>query len=257
LYSVKTARVLIPIPAYGFDPSETSIPWKTLSAKGYRVVFATPKGDAAAADEIMLTGKSLGVLKGLLAARSDAVLAYREMEQDAEYRNPVSYADLGAEDFTGLFLPGGHDKGVREYLESETLQNLVVAFITSGKAVGAICHGVLLAARSKDPVSGGSVLRGFKVTSLLKFQELAAWRLTRLWLGDYYLTYPGTTVEDEVRSLLAPDGSFLRGPLPLWRDSPERLQRGFSVRHGRLITARWPGDVYNVSLGFASMLDEA
>jgi hypothetical protein len=58
-----------------------------------------------------------------------------------------------------------------------------------------------LAARSSFR-PGKSVLYGKKTTALTKQMELIAWRLTRLYLGDYYRTYP-TTVEDEVRSALA------------------------------------------------------
>jgi protease I len=44
---------------------------------------------------------------------------------------------------------------------------------------------VLLAARSSlDP--GKSVLYGKKTTALTKQMELITWRLTRLYLGDYY-----------------------------------------------------------------------
>ncbi len=253
---MKPARILMPVPTYGFDPTEAAIPWKILSAKGHRVLFATPRGTPGTADSIMLTGKRLGIWKGVLAARPDAVAAYREMERDAAFGKPLGYAELRVEDFDGIFLPGGHDKGVREYLESETLQGLVAAFITGGKAVGAVCHGVLLAARSTDPATGRSVLAGATVTSLLRSQELLAWRLTRLWLGDYYLTYPGTTVEDEVRSALTAGGRFLRGPLPLRRDDLAHPERGFSVRDANLVTARWPGDAHNLTLAFAALIHE-
>jgi protease I len=72
------------------------------------------------------------------------------------------------DDFDGLVLPGGHDKGVKEYLESKTLQQQVVAFFNATKPVGAICHGVVLAARSIDPVSNQSVLFDYKTTSLIE-----------------------------------------------------------------------------------------
>ena len=52
-------------------------------------------------------------------------------------------------------------------------------FLRAGKPVGAICDGVLLAARSSlHP--GKSVLHGKKTTALTKQMELIAWRLTRL-----------------------------------------------------------------------------
>ena len=46
----------------------------------------------------------------------------------------------------------------------------------NGRSAGAICHGVLLAARSSLH-SGKSVLYGKKTTALTKQMELIAWRL--------------------------------------------------------------------------------
>jgi len=52
------------------------------------------------------------------------------------------------------------------------------------------------------------------------------------------------TVQDEVMSSLASPGDFLAGPRSVFRDSPKRLERGFVVRDGNYISARWPGDVH-------------
>ncbi len=95
------------------------------------------------------------------------------------------------------------------------LQALVVDFFTAEKPVGAICHGVILVARSVNPETGKSVIHDYKTTALLKSQELSAYKMTRLWLKDYYLTYPEKTVEDEVRSVLSDSGNFNRGSTPI------------------------------------------
>jgi protease I len=94
-------------------------------------------------------------------------------------------------------IAGGHAPGMRVYLGTGVLQSAVADFFAQKKPVGAICHGVLLAARSSIH-PGKSVLYGKKTTALTKQMELIAWRLTRLYLDDYYRTYQ-TTVEDEVR----------------------------------------------------------
>jgi hypothetical protein len=107
---------------------------------------------------------------------------------------------------------------MREYLESNGLQSIVARFFARNQPVGAICHGVLLAARSRG-AKGRSVLYGKRTTALTKFMELTAWALTRLYLGDYYRTY-STTVEDEVRAALAAPEHFIRGPISINRDSP-------------------------------------
>ena len=218
------------------------------------VVFATPDGNIATADTVMLSGNSLGILKPILRARKDAVDAHAEMEVSDAYCQPLKYVDAHEKEFDAMFLPGGHDKSVKEYLESEELQSLVADFFAAGKTVGAICHGVVLAARSTNPDTGKSVLHDYRTTALLKSQELSAYKLTRMWLRDYYLTYPGKTVEDEVRSVLCDPENFERGPTPIFRDSLEHLDRGFVVQDRNYLSARWPGDVYSISLKMTEML---
>lgn len=249
-------RILVPVPAYGFDPTEVAIPWKLISEKDLEIVFITPEGKKASADRLMLNGEKLGIWKSLLRARQDAVDAYYEMEKNELFCNPLKYIDAQEKSFDAILLPGGHDKEVKEYLESEALHHLVVDFFIAQKPVGAICHGVVLAARSINSDTGKSVIHNYKTTSLLQSQELLAYNLTRLWLKDYYLTYPGITVEYEVKSVLSDSNNFLKGPAPLLRDSYEHLKRGFIVRDRNYLSARWPGDAYNFSLEFIRMVQD-
>jgi len=248
------SKVLVPIPSYGFDPTEVAIPWKWLSQKNHEVVFATPDGKKASPDNCMLTGDGLGIWKSTLRARQDAVAACREMDGDAAFCNPLTYADLEEGDFDAIYLPGGHDKRVKDFLESPSLQRLVADFFAAEKPVAAICHGVVLAARSKNCETGQSVIHDYKTTALLKSQERLAYTMTCLWMQDYYLTYPEMTVEDEVRSALSDGRNFVAGPQPILRDSVDHLGRGFVVRDRNYLSARWPGDVYNISLRFEEML---
>lgn len=247
-------KTLIPLPSYGFDPTEVAVPWSILTQQRFPIYFATPQGKKAAADELMLTGNKLGIWKKILRAREDAVIAYKEMEKSDEFSNPLTYEAAKEHNFDALLLPGGHDKGVKEYIESKHLQSLVVNFFRANKPVAAICHGVLLAARSIDDVTGKSVLYDYETTSLLKSQELNAWRLTRMWLKDYYRTYPEITVQNEVTSVLSNKKRFIKGPTPLHRDDLQNLKKGFTVRDRNYLSARWPGDVYNFSLEFINML---
>ena len=55
---------------------------------------------------------------------------------------------------------------MRPYLESALLQAKVAQAFHYRLPVGAICHGVLLAARSTDPGTGRSVLHGHRTTAL-------------------------------------------------------------------------------------------
>ena len=249
-------KVLVPLPRYGCDPSEVAIPWLLLNDKQFEITFITPDGNVAVTDEIMLTGKSLGLLKPILQARQDAVDAYHRMEKSLSFKSPLKYTDVSANEFDGLLLPGGHDKGVKEYLESDVLQKLVVDFFSENKPVAAVCHGVLIPARSIDAETQKSVIHHYKCTGLLKRQELTAYSLTRLWLGEYYLTYPQTTTEDELISALACKTQFIEGSLPLFRDDLQNLSRGHIVKDRNYLSARWPGDIYKFSLEFIDMLTD-
>ena len=246
------ATVLMPLPARDFDPTESGVPWKLLSERGHRVVFATPDGKPAQADPRMLDGAGLGLLKPFLAANRHGRGAYRAMAASAAFRAPLRYEQIEANDFDGLLLPGGHAPGMREYLESHILHGVVSSMFLARKSVGAICHGVVLVARSLG-ADGLSVLHGRQTTALLQSQELLAWNLTRAWLGDYYRTYP-QTVQAEVTEALASPSDFLTGPLPLRRDTDDNPSRGFALRDGNYVSARWPGDAHRFAETFCALL---
>jgi protease I len=246
------ATILMPLPDEGFDPTETGVPWRVLRQASHNVVFATPTANISRADPRLLTGEGLGLFAPILKADKNGRSSYAAMSTSAEFHQPLSYADVRVEEFDGLILPGGHAKEMRPYLESNLLQALTADFFLQGKPTGAICHGVLLAARSREP-NGKSILYGRRTTALTRFMELTAWALTCLYLGNYYRTYR-TTVEDQVRSALAERDDFIRGPMPMVRDSPDRLSAGFTVRDGNYLSARWPGDVHRFASEYTSMI---
>jgi len=179
------SKVLIAIPEFEYDPSETAIPWKSLSQANHDITFATPRGKNEGADPIMLTGNGLGIIKILLMADKNALNAYKQMEQSNSFKSPIAYSQIDPSNFDLLLLPGGHAKGVREYLESPILSEVVAHFFDEGKPLGAVCHGALLPARCVNKSTGKTYLNDYKSTGLLKSQELAAWNMTRLWMGDY------------------------------------------------------------------------
>lgn len=242
----------MPLPTQDFDPTESSVPWKVLTEAGHHVVIATPTAQMPRADTRMVTGEGLGPLKPFLAADRHGRLAYLEMQACPCFRAPRPYNGLRAEEFDAMLLPGGHAPGMREYLESKVLQGLVTAMFATDKPVAAVCHGVLVVGRALG-ADGRSVLHGRRTTALLASQELLAWNLTRLWLGDYYRTYP-QTVQAELCEALASPTHFVAGPLPLRSDRPGNLGPGFALRDGNYLSARWPGDVHRFAHDFAAML---
>jgi hypothetical protein len=155
------------------------------------------------------------------------------MEQDAAFKAPLAWRDVRRGNFDGLLLPGGHRaRGMRDYLESEILQKLVSEFFAAGLPVAAICHGVLLAARSRAADGRHSVLFGRRTTALTWALERKGWtagRIFRFWDPNYYRTYddgPGKpagymSVQQEVTRALARPEDFLDVPA----DAPTTLAR--------------------------------
>lgn len=278
--------VLIPIPDRDFDPTEVAVSWRVLTRNGHRVIFATESGTPAVADDIMVTGRGLDLWSALpvlgsipiiglmLRANKDGRRAYQDMLRSAEYQRPITWSQADLDDIDALLLPGGHRaRGMRSYIDSGILQRLVVDAFTSGVMVAAICHGVLLAARSIDPATGHSVLYGRKTTALTWALERTAWQLTRLTrLSDpnYYRTYteePGQpggymSVQAEVTRALKDPTDFCdvaRGSSHRWlkasgmvRDTATDSRPAFVVDDGSYVSARWPGDTHT----FASAVSQ-
>jgi putative intracellular protease/amidase len=248
-------RVLIPLPDRDFDVTEVAVPWRLLTRAGHRVEFCTERAGAApAADPLLLDG----VVFGQLGAQPEPCAFYRELEADPAFRAPRAWDATAFDDYDGLLLPGGHAPGMRQYLGSRVLQARVAAFFATGRPVGAICHGVLVLARSIEPTTGKSVLHGRRTTCLAKYQERTAYWLTSWKLGRYYRTYPAY-VEDEVRAALRdPARDFERGPLSLThRDSLDDSSPAFVVEDGHYVSARWPGDAYTFARRFEALLSAA
>ena len=282
------ARVLVPLPALDFDPSEAAVSWQVLVNAGHLVRFATPDGRPAACDDMMLTGRGLDpwgqipllrnlpVVGLLMRANRDARQAYAGMIADPDYAAPLRWDAVDAAAFDALLLPGGHRaRGMRDYLESAILQRLVADFFDAEKPVAAICHGVLLAARSISKRTGRPVLGGYRTTALTWAFESSAWsvaRITRFWDPNYYRTYleqdgqPNgfMSVQQEVTRALAraqdfcdvpaTDPHYRRKTSGLKRDTMDDSTPAFVVQDRNYVSARWPGDAHTFAKTFAGML---
>jgi putative intracellular protease/amidase len=280
--------VLMPLPACDFDPTEVAVSWQVLSAAGHDVVFATPSGQPGRADELMVTGQGLdpwGALPGVrrlivvgrfLRANADARRAYASLLGDGGFASPLHWGAARRSSYDALVLPGGHRaRGMRAYLESPEVQQMAVDSFRSGKPVGAICHGVLVAARAQDPATGQSVLHGRRTTALTWALEQKAWgiaRWTRFWDANYYRTYVEErgqpwgymSVQQEVTRALADPADFAdvaKGSSDWRRKTSGRARDtlgddrpAWVVRDGSYVSARWPGDAHTFARMFAEVL---
>ena len=241
----------MPVPDRDFDVTEVAVPWRGLTDAGHEVVFATERGGGApAADQRLLDG----VLFGQLGAAAEPAAFYRDLVEDRGFRSPVAWDALDPEAFDGLILPGGHAPGMRQYLGSPVLHGKVARFWALARPVGAICHGVLVLARSTDPATGRSVLADRATTCLPKYMERNAYLLTAWRLGRYYRTYPAY-VQDEVVAALDDPARFQRGPSVAQRRGTATDDRpAFVVEDGNYVSARWPGDAYLFTRRFLALL---
>jgi putative intracellular protease/amidase len=282
--------VLMPLPATDFDPTEVAVTWQVLSAAGHHMVFATPSGQPGRADDIMVTGRGLdpwGAIPGLrrltvvgrvLRADVAARKAYAALLEDSAFGSPLHWGAARRGTYDALVLPGGHRaRGMRPYLESPEVQQMAVDAFRARKPVGAICHGVLVAARAIDPVTARSVLHGRRTTALTWALERKAWgvaRWTRFWDSSYYRTYveePGQrwgymSVQQEVTRALADPTDFedVERGAHEWRrktsgrarDTLDDARPAWVVRDGTYVSARWPGDVHTFARTFVDVLAE-
>ncbi len=215
----------------------------------------------------------------VLRASRPAREAYAQLERDPAFQHPKRYDELRAADFDALLLPGGHRaRGMRAYLESPPLRELVADFFDADKPVGAICHGVLLAANSISKKTGKSVLWGKKTTSLTWSLEGLAWkigRIFRFWDPHYYRTYrelPGApagdrSVESDVKRVLASPDDYRDVPRGVahfaqkvdgrHRDTIDDDAPSFVVRDGNYVSARWPGDAHAFARTLAQVIAES
>lgn len=247
--------ILFLLPENDYDPTESAVPWNALQQSGIDVHFATPAGKPAPADT-RLTDKGFGPLNPFFMTRAKDIALYRKMAASSAFNNPLSYADVDVDKYEAVLVPGGHAPGMRSMLDSEKARDIVLHFFKHTKPVAAVCHGVLLLARTIDPANGRSVLYGRKTTALPALtMELPAWLGTAPFLGSYYRTYT-TTVETEVSAALASADDFKHGSVLPLRDNADDFKNGFTVRDGFYLSARWPGDCHRFASEFVAMINE-
>jgi putative intracellular protease/amidase len=208
---------------------ETAVPYAAFKLAGFEVQFATENGKAPECDKKMLRGITQKLLVSSTSLRAchvypsfciclqltifqgatkPAVNAYDEMSKTTEFLQPVSWSfpDFSLDSYNLVFLPGGHEKGVRQVIDSPIIHKQLAQYFPatrkpSKKAVAAICHGVMVLSETLD-ADGKSIIHECDTTALpARFEQVAFWG-TRAFLGDYYKTYGvgSDDVEVSVRS---------------------------------------------------------
>lgn len=235
--------VLIPMADYGHDPTEVSIPYTVFRDAGFTVDFATEAGKTPQCDKRMLEG----ITGTLVGADAQARAAYTDMSTNStSFKEPRAWTDpsFSMDQYDLVMLPGGHEKTMRQIIESKTLHNHLAQFFPKTlrnaegpkKTLAAICHGVQILAFTPSLSSSTqsyplaldsahiepqvaseykSVIHDCRTTAFPGFMETAIYQATRLFLGDYFKTYGGGSpnVEDYVKcGLDNPEAQFDAGP---------------------------------------------
>jgi len=232
-------KVVFVMADYGHDPTETAVPYSAFKSAGYDIAFVTENGKAPECDKKMLQG----VTQKLLGATKEVVSSCRAMSRSPEYLSPLSWSSpsFSLEPYDIVIFPGGHDKAVRQVIDSPRVHTLVVDHFPrvqkpSKKIVGAVCHGVMVLSSARDPATGDSVIKNCETTALPSgFEQTAYWG-TRVFLGDYYKTYGAGSedVQTSITKVLASPTQFKATLNP----GPFIVED----EHYNYISARYPGD---------------
>jgi len=111
---------------------ELAIPYYVFKDAGADVTLASPMGGL-----VPLDPKSQSIIL--------ATFGSKRFLKDAEAMNFLSHSmllkDVKADDFDVIFLPGGHGP-MWDLADNKILKQLLEAFNTKNKPIGAVCHGV-------------------------------------------------------------------------------------------------------------------
>ena len=137
-------------------------------------------------------------------AEKSAISMYHTLQDDLQSSESstrvISWSapEFTLTDYDLVFLPGGHEKGVVQVINSPTVHKLVAEYFPltrkpSKKSCAAICHGVMVLSESSVPAQDGkrgrSVIHDATTTALPGLFEQSIFWGTRAVLGDYYKTY--------------------------------------------------------------------
>ena len=276
---LKPKKILMPLPDTDFDPTECALAWKILKEE-YKceIVFTTENGAIPKCDPITLRGEGLNFITRIIfnvigvQVRQQVVLnSYQEMENDINFKSPKAWnqGDVKMNEFDGIWITGGHAQGMRQLLSCKYLQRQLAEYWELQRPVAAVCHGVLMVARTRNfKDTSKSVLSGRKTTSLVNYQELIAYNLTSWSHGRLFRTFDDTT-EDEILKLMygclsieeararnSKQKLYDEGPFLVEKEFGTKQigRRGYIVEDGHYLSGRWPGDVEILAHRFGQKL---
>lgn len=147
----------------GFFINELMEPVQTFIEAGHTVVFATPSGKAATADQ---KSNDVSFFGGNEKARQQSLALLSTLKLSSRTHSPmISMTDVervGYDKFDAVFIPGGHIP-MQDLLKDPQLGQLLTNFHENNKVTGLTCHGtVALISALPDALSYVSMLEAGK-----------------------------------------------------------------------------------------------
>jgi putative intracellular protease/amidase/uncharacterized protein (DUF2267 family) len=118
----------------GFWAEELLTPLTIFEDAGVQVTIATPDGASPTVDEVSLSPEMAG-------GEDEAAELRRALEaRSGQLSSPLRLQDVSADDYDGVFIPGGHGP-MEDLAVSPGLGSLLVAMLDDDKVVASVCHG--------------------------------------------------------------------------------------------------------------------
>ncbi len=144
----------------GFWLEEFTAPYYVLKDGGAEVVLASPKGGQPPLDP-----KSDGPDSQTESTERFA----NDVAARKQLASTKNLSDMSAEDFDGVFYPGGHGP-MWDMPDNPVSIALLEAFVRAGKPVAAVCHAPAALVNVRD-ANGDYLVKGRKVTGFSNVEE--------------------------------------------------------------------------------------
>ncbi|CAM3613493.1 type 1 glutamine amidotransferase domain-containing protein [Pseudoalteromonas maricaloris] len=131
----------------GYYLNEFGIPAKALVDAGYKLVLATPKGNAPAVDQKSVTVDYFGGDETKLQSIKKFIANLPDINDTASFSEILA---AGLDEFDAVFIPGGHAPLI-DLANNPQVGEILRHFNRENKPTAAICHGpiTLLSAQSE------------------------------------------------------------------------------------------------------------
>lgn len=147
----------------GFWLEEFAAPYHLFKDAGAEITLASPRGGPPPLDPKSDDPSSQTEATRRFRADNKAV---------ALLANTLRLGEVSAEDFDGVFYPGGHGP-LWDLAEDPVSTKLIEDTLAANKPLAAVCHGPAVLRHAKQ-ANGESVVEGKKVTGFSNSEEAAA-----------------------------------------------------------------------------------